>query len=291
MDTLKESQLIINPDGTIYHLKTRPEDIADTVLLVGDPGRVSSISKFFDKVETKVQNREIITHTGSMQGKRITVISTGIGPDNIDIVINELDALVNVDFKNRSVNQHHRTLNLIRLGTSGTIQPDIPINSFGLGSYAMGLDNLPGFYANSMKVFEEGISVNFIKQTKWPTDLPKPYVVKATQQLENIFKDKMHCGITLTAPGFYGPQGRMIRLEPAYPDLNKMISTFNYNDLRVINYEMESSALYTLGTMLGHNVLTVCAILANRANEEYTSDPSIPVDALIEFVLERISLV
>lgn len=280
--------MIINPDGTIYHLKLKPENIADTILLVGDPGRVSSVSSHFDSIEYTGQNREIITHTGIYKRKRITVISTGMGPDNIDIVINELDALANVDLDNRVPRSEHTALNLIRIGTSGTIQHDIPIDTFGVASYGLGMDGLAHFYKTGDGVIDEELSREFIVQTNWPADLPGPYIVKADPGLEEKLGKGMIAGITVTAPGFYGPQGRMLRIGLKYPDLNERIAGFRHNGLRVINFEMETSALYSLGKTLGHNVLTVCAIIANRAYEKYSKNPEKPVEDLIGLVLQRL---
>lgn len=289
MEKIKESQLIINPDGTIYHLKLKPEDIAETILLVGDPGRVKQVSKHFDKIELRATNREIMTHTGRFRGKRLTVISTGIGPDNMDIVINELDALANIDFENRRIREDKKSLNLIRIGTSGTIQPDVPVNTFGIAEYGMGLDNIPSFYNADDGIFENEIEDDFIKQSAWPKDLPHPYVIKGNDELFGLLYEGMITGITLTAPGFYGAQGRKLRIAPKYPDLNEAIAKFSMNGLRLINYEMETSALYFLGRMLGHKVMTVCAIIANRAREEYTRNPQKTINELIVNVLDRVT--
>ncbi|MDZ7743624.1 MAG: nucleoside phosphorylase [Bacteroidota bacterium] len=290
MEKLKESQLIINPDGSIYHLSLRPGQLADTVLLVGDPGRVEKISDRFDKIEYKVNNREMFTHTGYKNGRRLSVISTGIGPDNIDIVLNELDALVNIDFGKRMPKEKHSRLNLIRIGTSGTIQPDIPINSFGLATHGLGLDGMFYYYDAIDKVQEQNITDRFIESTGWPAKLPRPYVVKGSSELQKLLGEGMYQGITATAPGFYAPQGRSLRLPPKYSGLNEKIAGFSYNDLRVINFEMETSALYGLGKALGHNAITVCAIIANRAKELYSKNPARPIEELIDTVLERITV-
>ncbi len=290
MECFRESQLIINPDGTIYHLKLRPEHIANTVILVGDPGRVEKISSHFSKIEIKVSNREMITHTGYFGGKRLSVISTGIGPDNIDIVVNELDALANIDLQKRIIRSNLKSLNLIRIGTSGTIQPDIPVDTFGITDYAMGMDNIPDYYDGMHALFENKITEEFIQQTSWPDELARPYVIKADGVLKEKIGEDMISGITLTAPGFYAAQGRTLRIGCKYPDLNDRIMQFKMNDLRVINFEMESSALYALGKKLGHHVVTVCAIIANRANEIYSSNPQKPVDELVSIVLERLTV-
>jgi len=289
MEKIKESQLIINPDGTIYHLKLKPEDIADTVLLVGDPGRVKNISDHFDEIELRAANRELMTHTGRFRGKRLTVMSTGIGPDNMDIVINELDALANIDFEKRQIRQDKKSLNLIRIGTSGTIQPDVPVDTFGIAEYGMGLDNIPAFYNADKGIFEQEIEDDFIRQTGWPGDLPHPYVIRGNDELFSLLSEGMINGITLTAPGFYGAQGRELRIAAKYPHLNAAIAKFSRNDLRLINYEMETSAMYFLGRMLGHKVMTVCAIIANRAREEYTRNPQKTINELIVSVLDHIT--
>ncbi len=289
MEKLKESQLIINPDGTIYHLNLKPEDIARTIIVVGDPQRVQKISKHFDKIEFKNQNREIITHTGYLNKKRLTVISSGMGPDNIDIVLNELDALVNIDLKKRIKKPVHTSLNIIRLGTSGAIQPDIPIDSFGLSTYGLGLDGLLNFYRIKKDILENDMMNAFIKHTHWSDKLPKPYVVKCSENLAEKIGKGMIKGITVTAPGFYGPQGRILRLDLQYPDLNKKIESFSFNNERIINFEMETSALYGLGKLLGHNIITVCAIIANRVNEKYSKNYKKPVKKLTELLLERLT--
>lgn len=288
MKPIKESELIINPEGTIYHLNLRPEDVAGNVILVGDPGRVEKISKHFDKVLLRTRNREMVTHTGFLNGKHIMVMSTGMGTDNIDIVMNELDALVNVDFKTRIIRSEHKTLNIIRLGTSGAVQPDIPINSIAVSTHGLGLDGLLKFY-DSKKVIDETLSSSFIEQVNWHPDLPYPYFVKCSEALYQRFSDVPVSGITATAPGFYGPQGRVIRIPLNHPDLMDKMQHFHYNGQRIINFEMETSALYGLGRLLGHNTLTTCAVIANRANNTYSEDHQKVIDKLIEIVLERLT--
>ncbi|MCD4773443.1 MAG: nucleoside phosphorylase [Bacteroidales bacterium] len=288
MKKLKNSQLIINPEGTIYHMDLRPENIADTIILVGDPQRVPKISKYFDKIEFKNQNREIITHTGYFNGKKLSVISTGMGTDNIDIVLNELDALVNIDLKKRVVKDKHTPLNIIRLGTSGAIQKYIEIDSFAVSKYGLGLDGLLGYYKAGESVCETEMLDEFFKQTNWPSDLSKPYFVKCSEDMLNKIGDGMIKGITATAPGFYAPQGRALRLNLKYPDIIDKIGTYNFKGEKVINFEMETSALYGLGQMLEHNVLTVCAVIANRITEEYSKDHQKTISNLIEIVLERL---
>lgn len=288
MEYLKESQLILNPDNSIYHLKLQAQNIADTIILVGDPGRVPTVSKYFDNIEFRMENREMITHTGTYKGKKLSVISTGIGPDNIDIVLNELDALANIDLKERRIKKEHKSLNLIRIGTSGSVQEDIPVDSFAVASYGLGLEGLAYFYDKSAEVIEKEMTEAFLKHADWPAGLSQPYIIRSTRELEEKIAADMINGITVTAPGFYGPQGRTLRLKLKHPDLNERIKNFSYNGIRAINFEMETSALYTLGKSLGHNVLTVCAIVANRAREEYSSNPAKAIDELIAKVLDRL---
>lgn len=288
MERLKESQLIINPDGSIYHLKLKAENIADTIILVGDPGRVPTVSKYFDRIDFRMENREMITHTGEYKGKKLTVISTGIGPDNIDIVINELDALANIDLNTRQINEKHKSLNLIRIGTSGAIQEDIPVDSFAVASYGLGLEGVAHFYQETEAVIEQEMTEAFNRHARWPEELAKPYIIKCSSQLEEKLGKDMISGITTTAPGFYGPQGRTLRLQLKHSDLNEKIKNFSYRGLRPINFEMETSALYALGKSLGHKVLTMCAIVANRASEQYSKNPAKPIDELVATVLDRL---
>ncbi len=290
MKRLEESQLIVNPEGKIYHLGLRPENISDTIILVGDPQRVPKISKYFENIEFKNQNREIVTHTGYFNGKRLSVISTGMGPDNIDIVINELDALVNIDMKKREIKEKHKSLNIIRLGTSGAVQKDVKVDSFAVSKYGLGLDGLLRYYKNGGSIYEIEMLDEFFSQTNWPGDLSKPYIVKCSADLFQKIGDGMISGITATAPGFYGPQGRVLRLNLQYPDLIDKIGAYNFKGEKVINFEMETSALYGLGKLLGHNVLTVCAVIANRVNEEYSKDSQKTINSLIEIVLERLTV-
>jgi len=289
MPILKNADLLINPDGSIYHLALRPEQIADTVIIVGDPDRVSEISQHFDSIECRISNREFITHTGALKGKRLSVLSTGIGTDNIDIVVNELDALANIDLSTREVKPDHHALTIIRLGTSGAIQPDIPVGAFALSSYGLGLDNLMHFYANGKDTLDLPMADAFIKHTGWNGNLSKPYFVKGSEELMKKFEPGTVKGITATAPGFYGPQGRILRIGLADPELNEKIRSFRYHGERIINFEMETSALYGLGQLLGHHVMTVCALIANRATNETSPDHKTLIRKLIEFVLERLT--
>lgn len=285
---IANTDLLINPDGSIYHLNLKPEQVADTVILVGDPDRVAEISCYFDKVEYKVRNREFISHTGFYRGKRITVLSTGIGTDNIDIVIHELDALVNIDFSRREIRPAHKTLDIIRIGTSGAIQPDIPDNSFGLSTFGMGLDNLL-YYYNHSSVEHKEMSDAFMDYSGWNIPYVRPYFIKCSESLAKKFTDGMIKGITATAPGFYGPQGRKLRLNLADPEMISKLQGFRFHGERIINFEMETSALYALGALLDHNVLTVCAMIANRATQSFSLDHKTLIKKLVELVLETIS--
>jgi uridine phosphorylase len=288
MEKYSESELLLNSDGSIYHLKLKPEQLASTIIITGDPQRVPDISRCFDSIEWMVQNREIISHTGFLNTRRITVLSTGMGADNIDIVINELDALVNIDLKTRRPKTEHTSLNIIRIGTSGAVQPDIPLNAYILAEYGLGLDGVLNFYKTGKKVLEHDLSASFIKHTGWPRSLPRPYASRASQKLINQIGEGFLRGITLTAPGFYGPQGRTLRLDLAHADLNRKIESFKYQDLRITNFEMETSALYGLCNLLGHQALTICIAIANRATGQYDPDHKVKLDKLIEILLHRL---
>ncbi len=289
MERIKESELIINPDGTIYHLNLKPDQIAKNIILVGDPGRVEKISKHFDKVEHRSHNREMVAHVGYLNQKKIMVMSTGMGTDNIDIVMNELDALVNVDFASRTIKENLTSLNLIRLGTSGAIQPDIPVDSFAVSTHGIGLDGLLKFY-DSSRFIDNELSNEFIRQVNWHDDLPFPYFVKGSEMLFDKMSEGMIAGITATAPGFYGPQGRVVRIPLQHPHLMDALQHFRTGDKRIINFEMETSALYGLGKLLGHKTLTVCAVIANRALGTYSKNHAKTIEKLIEVVLERLTV-
>ena len=286
MHIIAETELILTPENKIYHLNLSKEEIANDIILVGDPDRVSVISNKFESIEHKIQNREFVTHTGILNGKRISVIATGIGPDNIDIVVNELDALVNIDFKTRTINKKKKTLNLIRLGTSGGLQKDIEVDSFLASSFGLGLDNIAYFY-ESEEIIEQDMSKKYKQHAHWPENLSNPYIVKASDNLLSLFPD-VKKGITATAPGFYGPQGRTLRLNPYITNLHEKMESFNYKENRITNFEMETSALYYLGKSLGHNTLTICAIIANRLTKEYSKDYKKTVEKMIDLVLKRI---
>ena len=286
MHIIAETELILTPENKIYHLNLSKDEIANDIILVGDPDRVSVISNKFESIEHKIQNREFVTHTGILNGKRISVIATGIGPDNIDIVVNELDALVNIDFKTRTINKKKKTLNLIRLGTSGALQKDIEVDSFLASSFGLGLDNIAHFY-ESEEIIEKDMSSKYKQHANWPENLSNPYIVKASDNLLSLFPD-VKKGITATAPGFYGPQGRTLRLNPYITNLHEKMESFNYKENRITNFEMETSALYYLGKSLGHNTLTICAIIANRLTKEYSKDYKKTVEKMIDLVLKRI---
>ena len=286
MNIIAETELILTAENKIYHLNLSKDEIANDIILVGDPDRVSVISNKFESIEHKIQNREFVTHTGILNGKRISVIATGIGPDNIDIVVNELDALVNIDFKTRTINKKKKTLNLIRLGTSGGLQKDIEVDSFLVSSFGLGLDNIAYFY-ESEEIIEQDMSKKYKQHAHWPENLSNPYIVKASDNLLSLFPD-VKKGITATAPGFYGPQGRTLRLNPYITNLHEKMESFNYKENRITNFEMETSALYYLGKSLGHNTLTICAIIANRLTKEYSKDYKKTVEKMIDLVLKRI---
>ena len=286
MHIIPETELILTPENKIYHLNLSKDEIANDIILVGDPERVSVVSNKFESIEHKIQNREFVTHTGILNGKRISVIATGIGPDNIDIVVNELDALVNIDFKTRTINKKKKTLNLIRLGTSGALQKDIEVDSFLVSSFGLGLDNIAHFY-ESEEIIEQDMSSKYKQHANWPENLSNPYIVKASDNLLSLFPD-VKKGITATAPGFYGPQGRTLRLNPYITNLHEKMESFNYKENRITNFEMETSALYYLGKSLGHNTLTICAIIANRLTKEYSKDYKKTVEKMIDLVLKRI---
>jgi uridine phosphorylase len=289
IETIEPSELILNPDGSIYHLKLQPDQLAENVILVGDPGRVEIISSHFSSIESKTTNREFVTHTGIFNGKRISALSTGIGIDNIDIVINELDALVNIDLKTRVIKKDKKSLNLIRIGTSGALQEDIPIDSCVASSFGLGMDGLLNFYDSDHSEEEKKLSESFIKKTKWPTHFNTPYFVRGNDALINLVGQGMHKGITATANGFYGPQGRILRLGLYKNNLNETLRSFSFNEHRITNFEMETSALYGLAALLGHNACTVCAIVANRFRKEYSKDYHPIVRQLIANTLERLT--
>jgi len=288
MSKIAPSELILNPDGSIYHLNLKPEHIADTVIFVGDQNRVPRISKHFNDIEYDLQKREFRTITGTYKGKRITVISTGIGPDNIDIVLNEIDALVNIDLENRTIKPAQRQLDIIRIGTSGSLQNDIPVDSFVMGKYGLGLDGLLHSY-KADHIFEKEIEDAFIKHTQWNQNKARPYIVKGSDVLaKKLQSEQVFTGFTVTAPGFYGPQGRVLRIPLQDADLNKKLDSFSFDGVRATNLEMETSAIYGLSRLLGHNALSMNAIIANRANGTFSTDPYKAVENLIAYTLGKL---
>ena len=285
---IEQSELILNDDGSVYHLNLKPENISDTIIVVGDQYRVEKITKHFDTIEFETQKREFKTQTGTYKNKRITVLSTGIGPDNIDIVLNELDALVNIDLTTRKPKKNLRSLNIIRVGTSGSLQVDVPIDSFLLSTHGLDLDGMLHFYQiDTIKNVE--IEDAFIEHTSWNQNKARPIVIEGSPDLEKRFDgDAILKGLTATASGFYGPQGRVLRLPLEDHSLNNKMDTFNYNGIRVTNFEMETSAIYGLSKLLGHNAISLSAIIANRANGTFSKDPKKVIENLILYVLEKI---
>jgi uridine phosphorylase len=283
------SELIINSDGTVFHLHLLPEQLTDRVILVGDPGRVNMVAEFFDTKTFEVSSREFHTIGGTYKGKPIMCLSHGIGPDNIDIVINELDALANIDFKTREVKAEHRTLTLVRIGTSGALQPELSLGTPVIATKAIGFDGVLNYYADRNKIADLGFEKAFCEHTGWNPLWAKPYVVDADQELvEQIGRDDMVRGNTISAVGFYGPQGRELRLPLANPDLNRRIEEFRYNGLKVTNYEMESAPLQGLGRLMGHRAMTVCSIIANRFSMDANPNYKNGIHDLIATVLDRI---
>jgi uridine phosphorylase len=286
MSRIAESELIINPRGAVYHLDLRPEEIAGTVITVGDPDRVKEVSKHFDSVEVRRQHREFITHTGYVGKKRLTVLSSGIGPDNIDIVINELDALLNIDFETREIKKELRSLNIIRVGTSGSLQSDIPVDSFVASTHGLGVDNLLSFYRHEQNDQEKELLQSFVTHTQIHGQIGNPYISSGAASLIKHFVKDFHQGITVTCPGFYGPQGRILRLGVRNPNLINRLTDFRFGQHRITNFEMETSAIYGLGKLLGHNCLAVNAIVANRVKQEFSKDGKATVEKLIEKFIE-----
>ena len=288
MIRIKESELILNPDGSIYHLNLKPEDISDTILFVGDQDRVEKITKHFDTIEFSTQKREFKTQTGTYKGKRISVISTGIGPDNIDIVLNELDALINIDFKTRTIKEKLNSLNIIRIGTSGSLQSDIPVDSFLIGTHGLDLNGMLHFYELE-DICNHEIENAFIKHTHWNSNKARPIVISNSLELERIFESKQtYKGVTGTAGGFYGPQGRVLRLAIQDSELNNKMNSFLYNGLRISNLEMETATIYGLSKLLGHNAVSLNAIIANRANGTFSKNPAKTIESLILYTLDRL---
>lgn len=291
MATIKSSELLLNEDGSIFHLHLLPEDLANNIILVGDPGRVETIAAHFDNIELKKSNREFYTITGNYQNHRISVISTGIGPDNIDIVINELDALANIDLKTKEIKSESRVLNIVRIGTSGSVQADIPVDSFVISEKSIGCDGVLRFYSGNKEICDTAFEDAFIRHCDWAKDTARPYVVNASAELV----DQLHTegktikGVTLTAVGFYGPQGRILRLPLAMPGINDRITAFRYKDYKVTNYEMESATVTGLCNLLGHHAATICLIIANRMTGEASADYHGHMTKLIKYTLNQLT--
>lgn len=289
MRTIPSSELIINADGSIFHLHLKPEQLADIVILVGDPGRVAMIAEYFDTKECEVSNREFLTVTGTYKGKRMTVMSTGIGIGNIDISVTELDALANVDFETRQAKENLRQLTLVRLGTSGAIQQDIEVGEVVFSRTSLGFDGLLSYYAGRDSVCDLALEAAFEEHTAWDKKLPAPYFVNAHNDLYELFKDSTREGITIAAPGFYAPQGRWVRLAPHDLKLNEKIESFNFEGRRITNFEMEGSALAGLATLMGHRAATICTIIAQRVVKNACTDYKPFVRKMIEMALDKLA--
>lgn len=289
MQRIAESELIINARGAVYHLDLRPDELAHHIITVGDPDRVGEVTKYFDTIEVKRQHREFVSHTGHIGSKRVTVVSTGIGTDNIDIVLNELDALVNIDFETRTIKEQITTLNIIRVGTSGALQADVPVDSFVASTHGLGLDNLLNFYRLEHNEQENQLLQSFTTHTQLHAQICHPYISMASASLLKYFVDGFHQGITVTCPGFYGPQGRVLRLGVRNPELIDRLTAFNFGQHRITNFEMETSGIYGLGKLLGHHCLSLSAIVANRIQKQFSKDSNAAVDQLIRRALEIIS--
>ncbi len=289
MQQIAESELIINNRGAIYHLDARPDEIASDIITVGDPARVHEVSKHFDSIEVQRQHREFVTHTGYIGKKRISVVSTGIGTDNIDIVLNELDALVNIDFTTRTINKELRQLNIIRVGTSGSLQADIPVDSFVASTHAIGIDNLMNFYLHENNEEEKQLLHSFVTHTQLHGRFSEPYIAGASMSLIKYFVEGYHQGITITCPGFYGPQGRVLRLGLTNPQLNDRFTDFEFGQHKITNFEMETAAIYGLGRALHHHCLSLSAIVANRIHKNFSADGNATVEKLIKKTLDIIS--
>lgn len=286
---IEESELILNNEGKIYHLDISPSQLAPTVIIVGDPGRVDMVSKYFDSIELKAQHREFKTHTGTYKGKRISVISTGIGPDNIDIVFNELDALVNIDFKKRSPQKKLTKLEIIRIGTSGGLTSDIDVDSFVISDMGIGLDNVMHYYANTNKIFDREFAKAFIDHMQWNPDNSVPYVVPADRNLlKKLSSPEIKHGITITNVGFYGPQGRVLRAKVKDSNINEKLISFRYKKKNITNLEMETATMYGLAKLLGHKAVSLNAIIANRAAGKFSGNALKTIDALILYTLDKI---
>jgi uridine phosphorylase len=276
------SELIISDRGTIYHIDLAPEHIANTIITVGDPDRVKEVSKYFDSITHKAQHREFVTHTGYIGSKHLSVVSTGIGPDNIDIVLNELDALVNIDLETRMVKERHTSLSIIRMGTCGCLQGDVPVDSLVVSTYGLGLDNLMHYYPKNNTAAELALLAAFDEQIHTDTINVTPYINAGSERLRSLFTEGYTHGITVTCPGFYGPQGRVLRTPLAYPDLPGALTGFRDGEQRITNFEMETSAIYGLGRLLGHECLSISTVVANRVTQTFSKDGNAAVARMIE---------
>ena len=282
MSSIAASELIINERGAIYHLNLRPEEIADTIITVGDPARVPTVSKYFDSIEYQSAHREFITHTGYIGTKRISVLSTGIGPDNIDIALNEIDALFNINFDNRTVNEEHKSVSIIRMGTCGSLQAQVGLNQLVVGTHGLGIDNLMHFYAFENNEEEQSMLAAFEQHTQISSAYIKPYIASASNELMQHFTEGYHHGITVTCPGFYGPQGRILRLPLSLPNLIAQLTSFEYEQLHIANFEMETSAIYGLCNLLDHHCLSINVVIANRVNKQYSNNTAEAIDQMIQ---------
>jgi len=286
---IAESELIINTDGSVFHLHIRPEELADNVILVGDPGRVDMVAEYLSDIEFRHESREFVSTTGKYNGKRITVLSTGIGCDNIDIVMNELDALANVDFATREVKEQKRSLNILRIGTSGAIQPEIPLVSFVFSEISVGMDGLLNWYADRDSIALADYEEAFKQQVNWAKHLPDPYFVAAGDEMTERFRGCSIMGMTISASGFYGPQGRVLRLPLAMPNMIEEFENYRYNGKKITNFEMEGSAIAGIARHLGHNAGTICCIIAQRYAQNSNPDYKALVRKLVELCLEKLS--
>lgn len=288
---IAESELILNTRGAVYHLNLRPDEIGNTIITVGDPDRVGRVSRHFDVVELKQQHREFVTHTGLLNGKRVSVISTGIGPDNIDIVLNELDALVNIDLDTRQVKEEHTALQIIRIGTAGSLQRAVPVDSFVASTHGLGLDNLLNYYRLEQTEEERLLLQHFVTHTQLDAHTSYPYVSRCSVSLLKHFTQDFYSGITVTCPGFYAPQGRILRLGIRNPDLIDRLTHFQFGQHRVLNFEMETAAIYGLSRLLGHHCLSLSAIVANRIEKQFSKDSHLLVETLLTKCLDIISTI
>ena len=286
---IPESELIINADGSVFHIHLKPEELADTVIMVGDPGRVDMIAEYLTDIEFRHAAREFVSVTGRYNGRRITVLSHGIGPDNIDIVMTELDALANIDFTTREVRPEHRTLKILRIGTSGALHADIPLGSYVLSHMSVGFDGVMNWYGNREKITDPAVEEAFKRHMHWDPTLPSPYFVKASDEIIRRFADCTIKGVTISAPGFYGPQGRVVRIPLAMPRMLENIESFRFGDYRITNFEMESAPLAGLARHLGHEACTVCCAIANRYLQSSNPDYKPQIRSLIELALDRMT--